>query len=679
MGLTLWPEAFLLFTSFAGVYALKANPAGALHRRFALFMLSLSLYFFLELITLEVQPVLLFQKLDYLCLLFVSAAFAHMCYAFPLDRPSAFSRCFFLVVLFWSPAFGSDELVREVWVGEGSKVIIKGPFFSLFHLSFVALFCLGVARLGYAMLQAQKQRERAQILYIGLGVLLGGVFGFYGTLLFPRLKEITPWLPPFSVMLVSLFCAYALLRTHPLDIRVFVRKTLFYYLLVGGTVGAYVLGVKTLGTFLGELAGADSFYAESAMIVVLAFIFKPVADSLERWINRRVFPSRDVEEVLARLAQLGEDEAAMLTACAEELKRFFEGEAGAIFVEKEGSPSRLYGEPPVGWCEPARPRRLLQGWFSPRSCLWLSASLKGMRDQLGWIVVGPRRQGMAYSDEDQSRLHRLGVQIGTQIENLAMRQAVAAKVRELAQKERLAEIGELAAGLAHEIKNPLGHIRGSAQLLAQLYDGEGQAGSNNGEEIGKFVSYVEQEAKRVQELLHHFLLYARYDEEETCDVSLHQVVEDVLARYRPSAEAQGIEVTTRLEEGGVIQASLSRIRMAVENLVRNAIEAMPGGGRLSVTLLGDARQAVLTVSDTGAGVAEEDREKIFRPFFTTKQGGTGLGLAIVRRVAEHYGGRVSVASTPGRETRFTLVFPRRPAPPAPAAEKSRSPQAADHP
>lgn len=671
MGLTLWPVAFLLFTSFGGVYALKANPAGALHRRFALFMLSLSLYFFLELITLEAEPVLLFQKLDYLSLLFVSAAFAHMCYAFPLESPSAFSRWFFLVVLFWSPAFASDELVREAWMGEGSKVIVKGPLFSLFHLSFVALFCLGTARLGYAMLQTPAARERAQILYIGFGVLLGGVFGFYGTLLFPRLKENTPWLPPFSVMLVSIFCAYALLRQHPLDIRVFVRKTLFYYLLVGGTVGAYVLGVKTLGTFLGELAGADSIYAESAMIVVLAFIFKPVADSLERWINRRVFPARDVEEVLVRLADAGEDEAAMLAACAEELKMFFEGEAGAIFVERGGAPARRYGEPPVGWCEPARLRRLAQGLFASRSQLWLSAPLQGTRGQLGWIVVGPHRQGMAYSDEDQLRLHRLGVQIGTQVENLAMRQAVEAKVRELAQKERLAEIGELAAGLAHELKNPLGHIRGSAQLLRQLSGGEKEALERNGEPIGKFVGYVEQEARRVQELLHHFLLYARYDEEETRDVSLRQVIVDVLACYRPAAEAQGVKVAARIEEDAVLPASLPRIRMAVENLIRNAVEAMPEGGQMTVALSGDARQLVLTVCDTGAGIAEEEMEKVFRPFFTTKEGGTGLGLAIVRRVAEHYGGTVSVASTPGRETRFTLTFPRRPAPPALAAEKNR--------
>jgi two-component system sensor histidine kinase PilS (NtrC family) len=223
--------------------------------------------------------------------------------------------------------------------------------------------------------------------------------------------------------------------------------------------------------------------------------------------------------------------------------------------------------------------------------------------------------------------------------------------------ERLAALGQLAANMAHEIRNPLASMSGSIELLSR--DRSLSPGNRELMEI------VLEEADRLNRLISDFLDYARPSKPQPIPVDLADLCEEALRMLEnapPSGARVGIE--TELKPAP-IEADPGQLKQVLWNLVKNAIEAMPGGGTLSVGAAAvPAGGAVLSVRDTGAGIEPADLARIFDPFFTTKERGLGLGLATVHRIVDGHGGRVEVQSAPGRGTTFTVHLPARPGPEA---------------
>lgn len=237
--------------------------------------------------------------------------------------------------------------------------------------------------------------------------------------------------------------------------------------------------------------------------------------------------------------------------------------------------------------------------------------------------------------------------------------------------ERLAEIGAMTGGLAHEIKNPLSTIGLNAQLLAEGID-ELSAPDEDKGRLSRRVGALRREVDRLRGILTDFLQYAGTVRLDPKPADLNAVVEELVDFFLPQAEKSGVRLRTDLAPGpltGLLDAPL--IKQAVLNLMLNAVQAMsPGGGapsgaagprelilRTAREDRGGAPSMVLHVIDTGPGMTLETQSKIFNPYFTTRAGGSGLGLPTARRLIEAHDGTIEVHSEPGRGTDFTITLP----------------------
>ncbi|MGE5248192.1 MAG: two-component system sensor histidine kinase NtrB, partial [Verrucomicrobiota bacterium] len=233
--------------------------------------------------------------------------------------------------------------------------------------------------------------------------------------------------------------------------------------------------------------------------------------------------------------------------------------------------------------------------------------------------------------------------IGLAVENLRQQQRIQ-------RREHFATIGELAAGLAHEVRTPAGVIKGAAQFLAR----EAQARDR------EFLEMIVEEADRLNGVVTEFLEYARPSERKPRTVSLREPVEKAISLLFREKSPRTDGVRRRLlipDPPPRVNADPAEIERVVYNLLTNAVEAMPQGGDLTVRVSAGDGEARIAVEDTGLGIPEEDRPQLFRPFFTTRERGVGMGLAICRRIVEENGGSVSVESLPGRGSRFTVKLP----------------------
>lgn len=218
--------------------------------------------------------------------------------------------------------------------------------------------------------------------------------------------------------------------------------------------------------------------------------------------------------------------------------------------------------------------------------------------------------------------------------------------RELARVRRLAEIGQMTAAIAHEIRNPLTSIRGAAQVLQT----ETRLGAAQG--WGKV---IECEAIALNSLCDQFLDFAKPMSVQLRGTNLHAIIERLLTLSKSELESGGISLHfTADPKMPIIQADGDKIGQAIRNLLRNAADAMPDGGTLKIETQFVHGIARVLVSDTGVGIREEHRSKVFTPFFTTKPSGTGLGLCNTQRVAEAHGGRVFVSKSSPYGSEFIL-------------------------
>lgn len=230
---------------------------------------------------------------------------------------------------------------------------------------------------------------------------------------------------------------------------------------------------------------------------------------------------------------------------------------------------------------------------------------------------------------------------------------------ELKRADRLAAIGTMAAGMAHEIRNPLASISGSIEILKE----EGEAGPQR----QRLMDIILREVSRLNSLVEDFLLFARPSSFHKEKIHLNSVWEDILKVFIHSPDySSNIRVTTQLQDEVFIRGDPKQIRQVFWNLLINAAQSMPDGGELRVELRRNPNpfplatgspQGEIIVSDMGTGIAEEDLPRIFDPFYSTKEDGTGLGLSIVHRIIEGHGGKITVRSQVGQGTTFTIYFP----------------------
>ena len=223
---------------------------------------------------------------------------------------------------------------------------------------------------------------------------------------------------------------------------------------------------------------------------------------------------------------------------------------------------------------------------------------------------------------------------------------------QLIQSEKMAAIGQLAAGIAHEIRNPLGIIMNALYDLGELLpDGP--------EAVREDLEIARTEMARVQEIINNLLEFSRDSHSETDEFDLNALVERTLRLMNKYLQNNGVRSRTMLTESSRCKANENGIRQVLLNLITNAVQSMPEGGDLCIaTELRDDGRVELSISDTGVGIPPERLGQIFDPFFTTKDPGegTGLGLSVVHSVISNSGGTIQVRSEPGSGTTFTIIL-----------------------
>ncbi len=273
---------------------------------------------------------------------------------------------------------------------------------------------------------------------------------------------------------------------------------------------------------------------------------------------------------------------------------------------------------------------------------------------VGLLVVGDERVGDAFSHEDVALFEQLGAQIGVVLAS----SRVYVKMRA---RDRLAVLGQMAAGIAHEIRNPLGAIKGAAQLLAE----PGGDLAELSPQAREFVGIILEEVERLDGVVGSVLDLARENPVAVVPIDVNAVVRRTLQVLGAEWNDAPPPVEESLgEELPRVAIAPDELRQVMMNLLRNAAQAVNGKGRIMVrtrsrrsTRVKSANLVVITVSDDGPGIAAHVLKRVFLPFFTTKEDGTGLGLAISQRIVQEAGGRIELRSREGEGTTFNVLLP----------------------
>ncbi len=591
-------------------------------------------------------------------------------------------------------AFLTVPMVALVLVPLQSSIVRVSVFLYVF-----AMLTAGLYTLGQRGAQSASRATQRRVRFL---VVIGAAAGLFTVIDFAWFLMLSNRLPPVGAALSVVFIfvlAQALRYERLLDVSELLAKLLV------STGLAFLLAL--IFYLLSEVLFKqfETTYLNALLAIQVIFLFDPMRELVEKWIQRIFFRDRfDLESSIGllrrRLVHILEIEelGGAVIAALEHSRRMTS--AGLYLRDQDGTGfDRLAG---LGLRVPERievatARALLDRLelgplaleevereaadrrarndrtsSSDEAVLAAAAVLGALgrgvvvavrdedRDILALLVVCDDRVRDAFSPEEVALLGSLAAPIGVVIENSRV-------YGQMKERDRLAVLGQMAAGLAHEIRNPLGAIKGAAQLLADpSADVVLDAASR------EFLGIILEEVDRLDRVVGSVLDLARPDQQTVLPTDVNAVVRRTLQvlSAEPGSDDLKLEV--------ILDPSLPRVsidpeqlRQVLMNLLRNASQAMKGRGKVAVSTrvrLGRGTRSgggssseetlvELTVADNGPGISQQVLENLFMPFFTTKEKGTGLGLAISQRIVQGAGGRIEVRSYEGKGSTFAVIFP----------------------
>jgi two-component system sensor histidine kinase HydH len=602
---------------------------------------------------------------------------------------------FFGVLVPWET--GRTRFLRRASVV--AAVVLLGAMLTPFYdhavvvgglLTYVTVF-LSLA-LGYLYklgFETDSRVEGARLRYIALVGAFGGLFTLIEYLPYAGLE-----IPPVGTILILVFL-YALSRsiTHYRLIDLYELAGRLGVLTALAFVLAFILWLMRL------VAGDQLFLHVVVSAFVVLILFDPVRTKVQEWISQVFFHERfELERTILAVRRsaahiLDVDELGqVLIDGLGASPRFTQGALyllgpdARVFVLKNH-----FGPKPATRVEmaPARPlldrlskagsavlenaerdleeRRLLGDDREAETAHDIAVTMRALQasvclglrgesgDLYGFLTVRDDRLRDAFSREEVQLLAGLATQLAVTVENSQLYQ-------QMKEKDRLAALGEMAAGLAHEIRNPLGSIKASAQYLSEAPERR--------EDRGEFLDIIVDEVDRLNRVVSSFLDYARPAHTDPEPIYVNSAVQLTLQFLRPECDSAEVGLHVTIDPDlPKVRIDIEHLRQVLINLVQNAMQAMASGGDIYVEtrtqdrvgIGGGARRWVrISVRDTGPGIAPELLANLFVPFVTTKQQGTGLGLAISHRIVSEAGGRIDVRSRQGFGTTFVVLLPAEP-------------------
>ena len=621
---------------------------------------------------------------------------------------------FFGVMVPWET--GRTRFLRRASVV--AAVVLLGAMLTPFYdhavvvgglLLYVTIF-LSMA-LGYLYklgFETESRVEGARLRYIALVGGFGGLFTLIEYLPYVGLD-----IPPVGTILILVFL-YALSQsiTHYRLIDLYELAGRLGVLTALAFVLAFILWLMRL------VSGEQLFLHVVVSAFVVLILFDPVRTKVQEWISQVFFHERfELERTILALRrsvahilevdELGE----VLVDGLDASPRFTQGALyllgpdARVFILKNH-----FGPKPAERVEmaPARPlldrlsrtgaavlenaereleeKRLLGDDREAETAHDIAVTMRALQASVclglrgesghlyGFLAVRDDRLRDAFSREEVQLLAGLATQVAVTVENSQLYQ-------QMQEKDRLAALGEMAAGLAHEIRNPLGSIKASAQYLSET--------SEQPEGRGEFLDIIVDEVDRLNRVVSSFLDYARPAPTDPEPIYVNSAVQLTLQFLRPECDSADVGLHVTMDPDlPKVRIDIEHLRQVLINLVQNAVQAMASGGDVYVEtrtqdrfrIGGGARRWVrISVRDTGPGIAPGLLANLFVPFVTTKQQGTGLGLAISQRIVSEAGGRIDVRSRQGVGTTFVVLLPAESDPTFDSFEAEKEPDQSSEP
>lgn len=501
----------------------------------------------------------------------------------------------------------------------------------------------------------------ASFVVIGIVILAALAFGLgEGTEAGLYLKTVAN----LGSLLPSLLLAYYIYRYRYLEL--IIEESLIVASFAAVVLTIYIYGIKTIGDWMTLRYGIRPGVVEALLILGLALAAAP----LRRWLEKRFHKLFEREAALYRqIVSRISSQAGQYKQLPQLLDFVQQQTTNALglrsarillrarFVSSEPGQEIAANNNPAALSD-----SLLENVIElSQSSGWQPIENHPALASHGFVLAYPLRRdervsGVLFIDaaaatlneDTRSVLEVLAGQVAIAIEDCRLVEENVALERKLAERERLAALGQMAATVAHEIKNPLSAIKSIAQVMSE--------DETMSREYARDLSLIVGETDRLGQSVTQLLSFARSQPPAELPQLASQLVTAVVRLFEASANNRGVKLTTKLGRDGELSGELvSAVRVALSNLVLNSLQATDKGGEVTITQDIEDNALFVWVEDTGPGVSEELRKRVWEPFFTTKQRGTGLGLAIVRKRMEEAGGTARlVSSASGKGSRFEL-------------------------
>lgn len=676
---------------------LRGNIKNPVNRIFSLFLLSMCLWGF-TIYKMRASPTpeeaFVWELPLFVSLAAASLFYFHFTFLFTQEKPRwGVLPAAYLVFVALIPLILMGFVVEGMHMQFYGYAPTLGPLFPVFLLYVYPVLCLGFFNLFAAYRTQASHEARNRLSYLMLGALwsvMGATTDFLPSLGVP--------IYPLGIVgniAFSLLTTVAILRHRLLDIRIAIRRGVAYSL-VSAVIGALYVATIFLFNYVFQLGAAFSLLANLLAVIIIAMILLPAlrrAQSLvDRWFYRERYDhlralerfGRETKDTidldmltssLIRLVALAmqvkvvallqpsvggddfavtrslglKDPSELVIQRRSSLLPWIRRQEGTFFAEE------LYSSPQWQALSPEE----RDVWVKSGGEFFIPLKSKG--SLTGLLVVGRKESGETYTQEDVTLLQTVTYQAATSMENARLYHDLKMNLEELRLKEaqliesaKLASVGTLAAGVAHEVNNPVFAISGRAELL--LDQAERHFKSKKAQE---HVQVIYDMAMRVSSIVQDLLAYSR-DKGTFEEVDVNSALDDTLKLIGPKLRGSNVAVVKEYGEKLPPAAGIrNKIQQVFMNLILNANDAMPGGGTLKLTTGQVDGTVAMSFTDTGSGMPREVQERIFDPFFTTKEvgKGTGLGLYVSQRIIEQHQGRIQVESQQGKGSTFTVFLP----------------------
>jgi signal transduction histidine kinase len=591
------------------------------------------------------------------------------------DRPLKLSEKV-RIYLSYLPTLGLTFALYKIWTNQYAPMLSRVHML-VFPMAIWITYVLGliaITELLIARRTTNRSEQRimrtlaASFVFIGIVILAALAFGLgEGTQLGLYLKTIAN----LGSLLPSALLAYYIYRYRYLEI--IIEESLIVASFAALVLTIYLFGIRTIGDWATARFGIRAGVIEALLILALVLGAAP----LRGWLEKRF------HKLFAREAALYRQIVSRISSYSgqyqqlPDLLAFVETQTNAALglrrtsivlteredLEEAGSndATPYQHSAPVPASNTTWTQRILE--LSSKAD-WAPVETNALLEANGFTIAYPLRReekvaGVllvaappgALTEDVRSVLGILAGQVAIAISDCRLVEENVRLERRLAERERLATLGQMAATVAHEIKNPLSAIKSIAQVM-----GEDQS---LGQEYARDLSLIVGETDRLGRSVTQLLSFARKEAPAELPARAEQLIGSVVRLFQVTADKQGVTLTTHIEldmelDGGVVSAA----RVALSNLLLNALQSTPAGGEVVITQKIENGVLVMLVQDNGPGVSNELRQRIWEPFFTTRQRGTGLGLAIVRKRMQEAGGSAHlVAASNGTGARFELRLP----------------------